>query len=69
MDYNSIPGDMQQPMYPWIQANPTNYRPLAMVNITVQPQITNVYNPQEALRRGTLFPELYKPFMGSRGDY
>ena len=41
-------------------------RPLAMAYVTPQHRITRIYASDEALRMGTLFPELYKPFMGRR---
>ena len=40
---------------------------LAMVHIVYQPAITRIYNAEDALRQGTLFPELDKPFLGYRG--
>ena len=40
---------------------------LAMAYIIPQPGIKNVYKPEDALRRGTLFPELDKPFTAHRG--
>ena len=40
---------------------------LAMAYFMMQPQIKNVYNPGEALKRGTLFPDLDKPFMERGG--
>ena len=42
---------------------------LAMAYIVTQPPITQVYHPEDALKQGTLFPELVKPFVGSRGAY
>lgn len=30
---------------------------------------TNSYSPEEALRRGTLFPELYMPYRPERKGY
>ncbi|MCL1807891.1 MAG: spore coat associated protein CotJA [Oscillospiraceae bacterium] len=47
---------------------PEERKPLAMVFITPQQQIVNTLAPIEALRAGTLFPELNKPFMGKRGE-
>jgi len=41
-------------------------RPLAMAYVMPQHRITRIYASDEALRMGTLFPELYKPFMGRR---
>ncbi|MBE6806448.1 MAG: spore coat associated protein CotJA [Ruminococcaceae bacterium] len=32
-------------------------------------ELTNVYEPEEALSRGTIFPELDKPFYGRRARY
>ena len=46
-----------------------NRQPLAMAFITAQPQITSTFDALEALRKGTLFPELYKPFMCSGGRH
>lgn len=40
---------------------------LAMAYIVIQPEIKRVYYTDDALRQGTLFPELDKPFLGSRG--
>jgi len=37
---------------------------LAMAYIIPQQRITQVYKSIDALKRGTLFPELDKPFMG-----
>ena len=42
---------------------------LAMAYVPMQPQISNVYNTGEALKIGTLFPELDKPWLGKRGNY
>ena len=41
----------------------------AMAYIMVQPRIAQVYYTDIALKQGTLFPELDKPFTGSRGTY
>ena len=41
----------------------------AMVYFVAQPSVTQVYYPETALRQGTLFPELDKPFSGNRGAY
>jgi hypothetical protein len=43
--------------------------PLAIARVVFQSQITQVYNSLEALKRGTLFPELDKPWVGKRGAY
>ncbi len=40
---------------------------LAMAYVLMQPPITKVYRPEDALKQGTLFPELDKPFMGHMG--
>lgn len=42
-------------------------KPLGMAYFIMQPKMTNVYSPEEALRHGTLFPELFMPFSGKRG--
>jgi hypothetical protein len=41
--------------------------PLAMAYIPPQPPITHVYKPDVALKQGTLFPNLDKPFLGRGG--
>ena len=41
----------------------------AMAYVVAQPSIAQVYYPETALRQGTLFPELDKPFLGNRGAY
>lgn len=41
--------------------------PLGMGYVPVQ-EWQNTYDTQTALCRGSLFPELYKPFAGSRGE-
>lgn len=41
--------------------------PLAIARVVSQPGITQVYNTGDALKRGTLFPELDKPFLRYRG--
>ena len=65
MDMMPVPGVPLPGMY--TRPQPEDRRPLAMAFITPQPQITNVYSTTEALRAGTLFPELNKPFTGKRG--
>jgi hypothetical protein len=45
------------------------HRPLAMAYVMPQPQISNTYPAAEAVRKGTLFPELDKPFTGRRPAY
>ena len=56
--------------FPGLYARPPQEerRPLAMAYITPQSQITNVLAADDALRAGTLFPELHKPFTGKRGE-
>ena len=44
-----------------------NSLPLTMGYIPMQ-EWCNTYDTQTALCRGSLFPELDKPFLGSRGD-
>ena len=65
MDMMPVPGVPYPGMYTRLRQE--DQRPLAMVFITPQPPITNVYSTDEALRAGTLFPELNKPFVGKRG--
>jgi hypothetical protein len=70
MDMMTMPGIPFPGIY--MQPRPEGRQPmisLAMAYIVPQPQITNVYPPEEALRAGTLFPELNKPFTGKRGEY
>ena len=43
--------------------------PLAMARVVRQPNITQVYDTNAALRQGTIFPNLDKPFIGKRGAY
>ena len=45
----------------------TEQLPVTMGYVPVQ-DWCNTYDTQTALCRGSLFPELYKPFWGSRGD-
>jgi len=44
----------------------TPSRPLTMAFVACQEEITDTYETGEALRNGTLFPELDKPFTGRR---
>ena len=48
----------------------TEHFPLAIARVVPQPEIKHVYKPDVALRQGTLFPDLDKPFMGrgTRGN-
>ena len=41
---------------------------LAMAYVIMQPEVKSVYNPEDALKQGTLFPELDKPFLAYRGE-
>lgn len=41
--------------------------PLTMAYVPAQ-EWCNTYDTQTALNRGSLFPELYKPFAGRRGE-
>lgn len=41
-------------------------KPLAMAYVPIQ-EFDQVYEPMQALRAGTIFPELNKPFTGRRG--
>ncbi|MCI5492871.1 MAG: spore coat associated protein CotJA [Lachnospiraceae bacterium] len=45
---------------------PTSNRSIAMAYVPWQ-HFQNVYDPDKALRCGTIFPELNKPFLGKRG--
>ena len=40
---------------------------LAMAYVLMQPEVKRVYKPEDALRQGTLFPELDKPFLRYKG--
>jgi len=42
---------------------------LAMAYVPMQPPISKMYSAMDALRIGTLFPELDKPWVGHRGHY
>ena len=39
---------------------------LAAAYIPIQ-ELCRIYNPEEALSRGTLFPDLYMPYKGRKG--
>ncbi|MCL2003282.1 MAG: spore coat associated protein CotJA [Oscillospiraceae bacterium] len=67
MDMMPMPGIPFPGMY--MGPRQDDRRPLAMAFVTPQAQITNVFAADEALRMGTLFPELFKPFMGKRGEH
>ena len=41
---------------------------LAMAYVPFQPAVNKVFNAMEALKIGTLFPELDKPWLGERGN-
>lgn len=40
--------------------------PLAMAYVPIQ-EFSTVFDLCEGLKNGTIFPELYKPFLGSKG--
>ena len=48
---------------------PEERRALAMAYVMPQTQISNTYPAAEAVRKGTIFPELDKPFTGRRPAY
>ena len=50
-------------MRPFADAHLTDNFPLAMAYVRRQ-QLDKMYQPEMALLRGTLFPELDKPFCG-----
>lgn len=58
-------------MGPWTESNTMrdNHAPLAIARVVLQSQITQVYSPHDGLKRGTIFPELDKPFLGKRGAF
>lgn len=70
--YN-YPNPAAENMYPGPYAgnmpeqNAGHVRPLAMAYVRPQGRICDVFSPGDALMHGTLFPELYKPFIGKRG--
>ena len=47
-------------------ADPLSEYPLAMAYVPWQ-YFNTVYEPDCALKHGTIFPELNKPFLGKRG--
>lgn len=52
-----------QPGYPGAQPGYHGEMPIALATAYVPPQVfRDMYNLQEALNRGTLFPELYRPY-------
>ena len=66
MDMMPMPGVPFPGMY--MRPRPEMRSLPAMVYIMPQPEIANTFAPDEALRAGTLFPELRKPFWGRRGE-
>ncbi len=53
----------KKPMYPLTM--PT--RPIAMAYVPFQKAPIMYENLDEAFQKGTIFPELFKPFQGKRG--
>ena len=68
-DSTMAAGDIPQGISPCAEPNRADCEPppLAIARVTFQPNITKVYKADTALRRGTIFPELDKPFLGKRG--
>lgn len=64
---NPMSDNMYYDPYESIAQKPGYDRPLAMAYVRMQHEVKNAYTPDEALCHGTLFPELYKPFLGKRG--
>lgn len=63
-DFNNtpnMPGMMDNSMSPF-----PPYTPVGMCYVPMQ-RITTVYEPENAFMRGTLFPDLDKPFLDGRG--
>jgi hypothetical protein len=48
------------------QSNDLDSLPVAMAYVPWQ-HFDKVYDPEQALQCGTIFPELNQPFMGKRG--
>lgn len=63
----NMPGPAEKPCS-CSQENPyiRNEFPVAMAYVPWQ-KFSKVYEPDKALEAGTIFPELDKPFYGSRG--
>ncbi len=53
----------EKDMHPMTDARITDNFPLAMAYVRWQ-RLDNMYQPEMALDRGTLYPELDKPFCG-----
>jgi hypothetical protein len=57
---------MQRPQRPFMNDMMGNF-PIAMAYVPMQQAPILYENLEEAFNRGTIFPELDKPFMGRRG--
>jgi len=68
-DFNRMENYIPQGMnMRWEEPDRMQDRPVfAMARVISQPDITQTYDPNTALKQGTLFPELDKPFTGKRG--
>lgn len=51
----------------YMEFTKSQQKPLAMAYVPWQ-YFTRAYEPQAALKKGTIFPELDKPFTGKKGD-
>ena len=49
----------------FVQPLPDN--PVVAMAYVPYTNMETTYSPEEALQKGTMFPELYKPFLGERG--
>jgi len=70
-DSNTTADGMSRDTYApaWAEQDRMASAPLAIARVVFQPGIMQVYKADAALRRGTLFPELDKPFTGRRGAF
>ena len=68
MEHNVSPETMMHSPMDSLSSNDKEMQ-LAMAYIVMQSQITQLYKTEFALKQGTIFPELDKPFMRGRGDY
>lgn len=57
--------EMPNPMGGGMSAFPPE-TPVGMCYVPMQ-KLTTVYEPDNAWKRGTIFPDLDKPFLGGRG--
>ena len=60
-EYYNTPNLMDSGMSPF-----PPFTPVGMCYVPMQ-RITNVYEPENALMQGTLFPDLDKPWLDGRG--